>query len=98
MNIQPLDDNIIIKRKEKEKETKCGLILAENTEIERPNIGTVMAVGPGKLSEAWKKRIPVDVSVGDTVLFPKYGFSEVEANDEKYIIVSNSDILAIIHE
>jgi len=90
----PLGDKVIIKPIEKEEVTRGGIILPD-TAKEKPQEGEVIAAGPGRLTKDGNK-IPLDVKVGDRVLFGKYSGSEIKLNDEKYLIMPESDILAII--
>ena len=93
--IVPLGDRVLVKPMEKEKKTKSGIIIPDTVDKERPEMGKVVAVGEGKITDEGKV-IPVKVKVGNTVLFTKYGPDEVKIDDEEYLIVSESNILAII--
>jgi chaperonin GroES len=90
--LQPLADRVLVKPMEKEERTKSGIYLPD-TAKEKPQEGEVIAVGPGKLSEDGK-RIAMDVKVGDTVIYAKYGGTEIKVDDEELIILRESDILA----
>ncbi len=90
--LQPLDDRVVIKPIEREEVSKGGIILPD-TAKEKPQEGEVIAVGPGKLTEAGD-RVPMSVRVGDKVLYAKYAGTEIKVNDEEVIIVRESDILA----
>ncbi|MDO8670864.1 MAG: co-chaperone GroES [Dehalococcoidia bacterium] len=90
--LKPLGDRVIVKPLAKEEVTKSGLVLPD-TAKERPQEGTIVAVGPGKLEEG--KRIPMDVKEGDRVLYAKYAGTEVKVDDEDLLIMSEKDILAI---
>jgi len=92
INIQPLADRLVVKAIEREEVTKGGIVLPD-TVREKPQEGEVLAVGPGRLSEDGK-RIPMDVKVGDTVLFTKYGGTEIKIEGEELIMLRESDILA----
>ena len=94
MNLKPLGVNVIVKTAEAETQTKSGLILAD-TAKEKPQRGTVLAVGEGKFDDKGD-RIPVDVKVGDTVIYSKYGGTEVKIEGEEYLIVRASDIYAVV--
>ncbi|MFQ5960709.1 MAG: co-chaperone GroES [Candidatus Methylomirabilales bacterium] len=94
MKVQPLHDYILVKRHE-EKETKKGGIIIPDTAKEKPQEGEVVAVGPGKLTEDGK-RLPMDVKVGNRILFSKYSWNEVRLNDEEYLILKESEVLGII--
>ena len=93
--IRPLEDRVIVTIDEKEQTTASGLVIPD-TAKEKPQQGTVIAVGPGKRSEQTGEPIPVDVNEGDKVLFSKYGGTEVKVEGEEYLILSARDILAIV--
>jgi len=95
MNIQPLSDYILIQPESGEEKTKTGIFLPETAKKEKPEQGIVVAVGPGKKGKDGKHN-PVDVKVGDRVLFTKYGPTELEINNKEYIIAREEDILAVI--
>jgi len=90
--LQPLADRVLVKPIEKEEMTKSGIYLPD-TAKEKPQEGEVIAVGPGKMSEDGK-RIALDIKVGDTVIYAKYGGTEIKVDDEELIILRESDILA----
>ena len=90
--LQPLADRVLVKPIEKEEKTKSGIYLPD-TAKEKPQEGKVLAVGPGKMSDDGK-RIVMDVKVGDTVIYAKYGGTEVKVEDEELMILRESDILA----
>lgn len=94
MSLKPLNDRVIVKAAEAEEKTASGLILAD-TAKEKPQRGTVIAVGEGKLSDKGE-RIPVDVKVGDTVIYSKYGGTEVKLDGEEYLILRADDIYAVV--
>jgi chaperonin GroES len=94
MNLKPLSDRVVIKPSPKEEVTKSGLVIPD-TAKEKPQEGTVLAVGPGKTDEKGK-RLPMDVNVGDKVLYAKYAGTEVKLEGEEFLIVKESDILAIV--
>jgi len=94
MNLKPLGDRLVIEPQQREQTTSSGLVLPE-TATEKPQQGEVIAAGPGRRDEDGK-RIPMDVAVGDTVLYAKYGGTEVKIDDKKLLIVKESDILAIV--
>ena len=96
MNLKPLSDRVIVKAAEAETQTKSGLILAD-TAKEKPQRGSVIAVGEGKLSDKGE-RIAMDVKVGDTVIYSKYGGTEVKLDGEEYLILRADDIYAIVNE
>ena len=90
--IQPLADRVLVKPVEKEEMTKSGIYLPD-TAKEKPQEGEVLAVGPGKISDDGK-RIEMDLKVGDTVIYAKYGGTEIKIDDDELIILRESDILA----
>ena len=94
MKIRPLHDRIVVKREE-EKEVKKGGLIIPDTAKEKPQEGTVIAVGHGRVTEDGKK-IPLDVKARDKILFGKYSGSEVKIDDEEYLIMKEEDVLAII--
>ena len=95
MKIKPLSDHILVEPVKEEEETKTGILLPETAEKERPEQGKVIAVGPGKKTSSGKI-IPLEVRVGDRVLFTKYGPNEIKVDDKEYLIVREEDILAIL--
>ena len=95
MNLKPLGDRVIVKQAEAETQTKSGLILAD-TAKEKPQKGSVVAVGEGKWDEDGAKRIALDVKVGDTVIYSKYGGTEVKVEGEEYLILRADDIYAVV--
>ena len=92
--IKPLEDRILVQANEAETTTASGLVIPD-TAKEKPQEGTVLAVGPGRFDDKGN-RIPVDVKVGDTVIYSKYGGTEVKYNGEEYLILSARDVLAVI--
>jgi chaperonin GroES len=94
MNLKPLGENVIVKAAEAETQTKSGLILADSAK-EKPQRGTVLAVGAGKLDDNGE-RIPMDVKEGDTVIYSKYGGTEIKLEGEEFLIVRASDIYAVV--
>jgi chaperonin GroES len=94
VRVQPLHDYILVKRFE-EKEVKKGGIIIPDTAKEKPQEGEVIAVGPGKLTDEGK-RIPMDVKVGDKILFGRYSGNEVRIDDEEYLIMRESEVLGIL--
>lgn len=86
--LTPLEDKIIVKQAEAETQTASGLIIPDNAK-EKPQQGEVLAVGPGRRDDEGK-RVPMDVKVGDKVLYSKYGGTEVHFKGEEYLIVSGS--------
>ncbi|ACR13121.1 co-chaperone GroES [Teredinibacter turnerae] len=95
MNIRPLHDRVVVRRKEEEEKSAGGIVLPGSAK-EKPNQGEVVAVGSGRVLDNGETR-PVDVKVGDTVVFGKYAGSDtIEINGEELVILSESDIKAII--
>lgn len=95
MKLVPLEDRVIVEPMTEEEKTKGGVYLPETADKEKPEQGKVIAVGAGKMLDNGK-RAPIEVKVGDKVVFTKYGPDEVKMDDKKYLIVRQSDILAII--
>ena len=95
MNLKPLDDRIVVKPNEAETQTASGLVIPD-TAKEKPQQGEVLAVGPGKRAESTGELIPVDISVGDTVLYSKYGGTEVAVDGEDLLVLNGRDVLAIV--
>lgn len=95
--IRPLADRVVIKPQEREEKTKGGLFLPDTASKEKPQQGTVMAVGEGRVDDSGK-RVAVAVKAGDTVLFAKYAGTEIKIDDEDYLILAEKDILAIVQE
>ena len=95
MKIKPLADHVLIEPIKETEQTKTGILLPETAEKERPEQGKVIAVGPGKKTSAGKI-IPIDVKVGNKVLFTKYGPNEIKVDDKEYLIAKEEDILAIL--
>jgi chaperonin GroES len=94
MKIRPLHDRILVERLE-EQEVKKGGIIIPDTAKEKPQEAKVIAIGTGKVTEDGKK-LPLDVKVGDRILFGKYSGSEVKIDDKEYLIMREEDVLAIL--
>ncbi|NCF64648.1 MAG: co-chaperone GroES [Chloroflexi bacterium] len=94
INLKPLGDRLVVEPQEREQTTTSGLVLPE-TAKEKPQQGEVIAVGPG-LRDDDGDRIPLDVAIGDIVLYAKYGGTEVKINDQKLLILKETDVLAIV--
>ncbi|MDJ1370022.1 co-chaperone GroES [Gulosibacter molinativorax] len=92
VNIQPLEDRIVIQQVQAEQTTASGLVIPD-TAAEKPQEGEVVAVGPGRFDEDGD-RIPMDVAVGDKVIYSKYGGTEVKYGGNEYLILSARDVLA----
>ena len=96
VKLQPLGDRVVVQPAEREETTKSGIVIPD-TAKEKPQRGTIIAVGKGRRDEDGD-RIPMDVSVGDTVLFAKYAGTEFKFEDEEYLILSEKDILAKVDD
>ncbi len=96
LNLKPLDDRVVVKQGEAEERTAGGIVLPD-TAKEKPQRGSVVAVGPGKLLDSGQ-RGALSVKVGDEVFYAKYAGSDVEVNGEKYVILRESDVLAVIEK
>ncbi len=95
MNLKPLEDRIVVKPNEAETQTASGLVIPD-TAKEKPQQGAVLAVGPGKRSDTTGELIPLDIKVGDTVVYSKYGGTEITIGGEDLLILSGRDVLAIV--
>ena len=95
MKLRPLSDRLIIKAAAKEEMTKSGILLPDTVDKERPEQGEVMAIGPGRLLDNGT-RAPMNVKVGDKVMFKKYSPDEVKVDGEEFLVVSESDVMAVI--
>ncbi|MGI9198204.1 MAG: co-chaperone GroES [Candidatus Nanopelagicaceae bacterium] len=95
VNIKPLEDRIVVKPSTAEQTTASGLVIPD-TAKEKPQEGTVVAVGPGRFDDG--VRVPMDVKVGDVVLYSKYGGTEVKYNNDEFLVLSARDILAVIEK
>ena len=95
VSIKPLEDRILVKPLDAEQTTASGLVIPD-TAKEKPQEGEVLAVGPGRWDEDGEHRIPLDVNVGDKVLYSKYGGTEVKYQGEEYLILSARDVLAVL--
>lgn len=96
MKLKPLGDHVIVKPAKAEEMTKSGIVLPDTSDKEKPEQGEVIAVGPGKWDEDGEKRIPLSVKVGDKVVFKKYSPDEVKVDGDEVLVLSESDIIAII--
>ncbi|MBU0708523.1 co-chaperone GroES [Patescibacteria group bacterium] len=94
-SIKPLSDRVLIRPVSKEEKTESGIIIPDTAKEEKPQEGEVLSVGPGKLSESGE-RLPLGIKAGDKVMFRKYSPDELEVGKETLLIISESDILAII--
>ena len=94
VSIKPLEDRIVVKSVEAEQTTASGLVIPD-TAKEKPQEGEVLAIGPGRVDDNGN-RVPLDVTVGDRVIYSKYGGTEIKHGGEEYLILSARDILAIV--
>jgi chaperonin GroES len=92
-SLKPLEDRIVVKPSEGEETTSSGLVIPD-TAKEKPQEGSVVAVGPGRFEDG--TRVPLDVGVGDKVIYSKYGGTEVKVEGEEYLILSARDVLAVV--
>ena len=95
MNLQPLEDRIVVRPAAPEQTTASGLVIPD-TATEKPQQGEVLAAGPGKRSDQTGDIIPMDVKVGDTVVYSKYGGTEITSAGEDLLILNARDVLAIV--
>jgi chaperonin GroES len=95
MSLQPLEDRIVVRSSEAESTTASGLVIPDTAQ-EKPQQGEVIAVGPGRRSDSTGEIIPVDVAVGDTVVYSKYGGTEITVKGEDLLILNARDVLAKI--
>ena len=95
VSIKPLEDRILVQPLDAEQTTASGLVIPD-TAKEKPQEGKVLAVGPGRFDEDGEKRIPLDVAVGDVVVFSKYGGTELKYDGEEYLLLSARDVLAVV--
>ncbi|GGF42332.1 10 kDa chaperonin [Marmoricola endophyticus] len=94
VNIKPLEDRIVVQAVDAEQTTASGLVIPD-TAKEKPQEGEVVAIGPGRVDDNGN-RVPVDVTVGDKVIYSKYGGTEVKFGGEEYLILSARDVLAVV--
>jgi len=94
--LKPLEDRIVVSPLEAEQVTASGLVIPD-TAKEKPQEGKVLAVGPGRFDDKGA-RVPVDVQVGDVVLYSKYGGTEVKYSGQEYLVLSARDVLAVIEK
>ncbi|MBA3800166.1 MAG: co-chaperone GroES [Geodermatophilaceae bacterium] len=96
VRIKPLEDRVVVQANEAETTTASGLVIPD-TAKEKPQEGTVIAVGPGRIDDKGN-RVPMDVSEGDTVIYSKYGGTEVKYGGEDYLVLSARDLLAVVEK
>jgi chaperonin GroES len=94
MNLKPLGDRVVIKPSDKEEKTKSGILLPD-TAKEKPQEGTVQAVGTGRILDSGAK-VPMELKVGDKILYAKYAGNEFKIDEIEYLIVSEKDVLAVV--
>jgi chaperonin GroES len=97
MKLQPLDDRIVVRSNEPEETTVSGLVIPD-TAKEKPQQGEVLAVGPGRRAENTGEIVPMDVKVGDTVVYSKYGGTEITVDGQDVLILNARDVLAIVEK
>jgi len=97
MQLKPLDDRIVVKPNDAEEKTASGLVIPD-TAKEKPQQGSVLAVGPGRWSDDEGKHWALDIKVGDTVLYSKYGGTEVTIDGDDLLILTSRDVLAIVEK
>lgn len=97
LKLRPLGDRVIVEPTEREEMTASGIYVPE-TAKEKPQEGRILAVGEGRWDDEGKRRIPLEVKEGDIVLFAKYAGTEVKIDDKKYLILRESDVLAILEK
>ncbi|NNN14415.1 MAG: co-chaperone GroES [Acidimicrobiaceae bacterium] len=97
MKLQPLEDRIVVRPAESEERTASGLVIPD-TAKEKPQQGEVLAVGPGRRAESTGQIIPLDIAVGDKVVYSKYGGTEITVEGEDYLVLSSRDILAKVNK
>jgi len=95
MNLKPLHDHVIVKAITEDEITKAGIVLPDTVDKEKPEKGEVVAIGPGKLMDNGQ-RAPMSVKVGEKVMFKKYSPDEIKVEDEEYLVIQESDIMAIL--
>ena len=95
MNLQPLEDRIVVRPSDSESTTASGLVIPD-TAKEKPQQGDVLAVGPGRRSEQTGELVPMDVAEGDTVVYSKYGGTEIKFDGDDFLLMREDDVLAIV--
>lgn len=97
MNLKPLFDNVVVKPAKAEEQTKSGIFLPD-TAKEKPQKGEIVAVGDGRWEDEGTKRLPMDVKVGDVVIYKEWGKTSIKVDGEEYFIMSQGDILAVVQD
>jgi len=95
MNLKPLANRVVIKAVKQEEKTKSGIYLPDTASKERPQEGEVIAVGPGKVMDNGERQ-PMDIKENDRIIFSKYAGTEIKIDEQEYLILTDSDILAIV--
>ena len=95
MNLKPLFDNVVVKPAKAEEQTKFGLVIPDSAK-EKPQKGEVVAVGDGRWDEDGAKRVPMDVKVGDVVIYKEWGKTSIKVDGDEYFIMSQNDVLAVV--
>ena len=95
MNIKPIHDHVIVKPITEDTITKSGIVLPDTVDREKPEKGQIVAIGPGKITESGA-RAPMSVQIGQTVMFKKYSPDEIKIEGNEYLVISDSDIIAIL--
>ena len=95
LHLRPLADRVLVEPLEQEEKTSSGILLPE-TAKEKPQEGLIVAIGPGRLDDDGKKRVEMEVKLGDKVIFAKYSGSEIKLAEKKYLLMSEKDILAVV--
>lgn len=97
MNLKPLFDNVVVKPAKAEEQTKSGIFLPD-TAKEKPQKGEIVAVGDGRWEDEGTKRLPMDVKVGDVVIYKEWGKTSIKVDGEEFFIMSQGDILAVVQD
>lgn len=95
MTLRPLNDHVIVEPMEKEAMTKGGIVLPDTADKEKPEKGKVLAIGPGKMLDDGRRAV-MSVKPGDSIVFKKYSPDEVKIDEKEYLVLSESDIIAVV--
>lgn len=95
MNLKPLFDNVVVRQAKAEEQTKSGLVIPDSAK-EKPQKGEIVAAGDGRWDDEGEKRVPMDVKVGDVVIYKEWGKTSIKVEGEEFFIMSQSDILAVV--
>ena len=96
--LRPLGDRVVVQPMAREEMTSSGIVLPDTANKEKPQEGEIIAAGPGRLNEDGDEREPMDVKVGDKVLYAKYAGTEFKVDDDELLIISQKDILAVVED